>query len=498
MFTRNTSKKKATNASPTAMLVTTTLTIDTEETTATLPPIKQATSPSKSFIEKFTNHEPISPSHESERGNLNILPRSGSTDEEHPVRSSDERSMVAKTLSIMHLMKDSKAPKTNDLISSTEEYQRDLNGALKFRLEDMKDEKENNTALSYYDLGLNYMKIAHTNDILKQEDDATRNRQSALEAFDQAISLASDNPNELALYSANKAKCLYNMYDANDENDERLHEAKTLAEKYSNAGVANETLGYIYTCYGNYEKALSYFERSLQDHEYKAAHKILSLYDQTVVLAALGRKEEALARFKRAEGKKLPIEIDTEDKILITEIRTEKYKDYIFKLAKSAHSGGRLRSISDSSTPDDESIAVLLDQQEKELRSVTVALLPGTKSQLNKADEGLTTIKQQTSAIHKKIAIDSRPYLNDQTKLQRAINKHTAFNDNDLEEIQKAIKNDSRLSNFSNEIQMFLNATYAGSQAVLSKEVAGQASNQYGLGSWIASKAGITPLYQFN
>lgn len=471
---RYSQKKTAKHTSPTV----TNLTINTGD-------IHQITE--QSFLSRMTTrnlNKPISPHHSD---NLNVLP-SISAEEDSSPKPLQEGSMVARTLSKMHLMKGTNTNNNSTLLSLTEAYQKDLTGALKSRLTELEEDSSNSTysvSILWYYIGLNHMKLAHTNDIMRQDDTATHNREEALKAFDKAIELGSnDDTSALGVYNANKAKCLYNMHDANNENDTRLNEAKILAEEYSNIGVANETLGYIHTLYGNYAKALEYFIKSLEDPQYKAAHKILSLYDQTVLLAALGKKEEAIALFQRAERKKLPSDIDTEDKILITEIRTKKYKDYIIKLANSANNGGRLRSVSETSAPDDESLAGLIQKHAQELNTVTVGLLPGTKVQLDTVDTGLTVVQQSTSEIHKKIALESRPYLNDITKLQHAILNNSSSDINKLKTIQQEISANSQLRMFSEEIQTFLNAAYAGSQAVLSKEVAGQATNHFGWAAW--------------
>lgn len=425
--------------------------------------------------EESRHPSPISPN--SKKISYTFFGRSSSTEAESSPNKPTlaQKPIVNRLFSSMNILRNHDSTQQN-LIDATKEYQKSLEKSLEFILEDMKGETLN--AASCGNLGIVYMKLARLNDINKQTDNADDNRAKAVSSFDEAISLSQDQ-SDLILYKTYKAKCLYHMG--------RLDEAELLSENPT-TGLAYENLGYIYTLRGQYAQALESFELSLKANpEYKKSHKILSYYNQAVLLATLGRKEEALTRFETANKKKIPVDIDEEDRILINEIRTKSYHEHITKLAELAHSGSRVRNLSEGSYSDNTTGEV---EQQRAIKAVAVAILPGTKIQMDAVPQNLESLSKTVTTRQQAASKETKPHLNNLQKLQEKINiiqQNTNNTDIDLSSQKQMIESDPRLQHFSSEIQLVLKASYHACLVISSDEIEGKNAGAAGWGAWIIS-----------
>lgn len=319
------------------------------------------------------------------------------------------------------------------------DFEKQLNNNLTFLLEQKEDTLF--TASLYCDLASVYQKLAKV-DVLLNRDSSIFHKKldEALEYFQKAITHADKaNNKDLAEYHANRAKCYYSYNNHLEAKAECLNSMGYNKKNYT----AHEVMGYIHKSEGNYELALASFEQSASDKKHNI-HYIVSLYNQSITLAALGRQEEALLKFKVANTISLS-KLEMEDQILAAEMHNPKYELLIKELASLSSKHTLLNS------PRNASIQAMVNDIE-----------PGSSS-----PSKIESYSQKLSSLVQELKEERTAHLNDTHKLTSLLLKRSESGGDDVSEADRhLIKTDTDLHAFYTEIKRRLNVTYNTTQSI--------------------------------
>lgn len=392
------------------------LSVDTEEHEGSLNSSEQITKPERQ------------PSNESTRSSVDDLPTT--------FHSSPRTSManIIYRLSAHKLTYNKEAQKL--LIKDFEEQ---LHNNLRCLL-DQKNDIEF-TAELYYELGSVYQKLAKVDDLLsRQEHQFKYNLLHALKYFGKAIThtdKTSQNYNDLAKYHSYQAKCFYTLNQHDDARKECLDALAYNAQDYT----AHEIMGYIHKSEGHYNLALASFKKSAADK--KNVHYVVSLYNQSTALAALGKQEESLCKLKIANSISLSSNLEIEDKILAGEMLNPEYQTLIRELASLSSKQATL------GTPRNQSIQAMVNE-----------IHPGSSS-----PSKIDSYSQKLSSMAQELKAERTEHLNNKEKLEAELEKLKSGTD--ISEIAKdTIKSDPDLEAFYTELKRHLNATYKTTQSI--------------------------------
>lgn len=420
----------------------------------------------------LNNSTPISPTSAKKQAKMNLFNifSSRSPDEDIPNTHNTKTTFT-------FLRRSASTDNDNESFeSATKRHQKELEEKCSSLLAKINLDRDNSQL--HYEIGSIYMKLARTNDIMQEQEAATANRASAIKSLDYAINLiAHTNHAQLALYRAQKAKCLYQM--------DRLTESKQLChevlELRPTLGLAHETLGYIHRSQGNYEQALVNFNNSLSDTE----HKVICLYNISNVLTALGREKEALEMLYKAKEKSSKTKYypeDPADRNLIHEMQTPEYETRVKALAGILATDVRVRSSSGSENANQELINDTIN-----------TLAPGTKNRIdNTVDNKIESLQARIDFLEaeaikaKKMEIENieaaqLAHLRDNNARAAALN---AVQQREWALSQTKIKENPELYAFHNEIIRLLGDEFSASKVTHNGRIADQSTGILGWLGW--------------
>lgn len=323
----------------------------------------------------------------------------------------------------------------NDLLSSFDDQ---LRNNLKLLL-DQKKEGGFSGAL-YYELGAIYQKQYKVNEILgRNTEESNDNITKAISYFDKAIRYTPKTPenhNVLAKYHAHRAKGFYSR----DENEDARTECLAAFAYNTKDYDAHEVMGYIHRSEGKYHLALSSFDQSSSNNK-KDIHYVKALYNQSIVLAALGKQEEALLKFNLANS--MPTgRLDLEDKLLAMAMRDPEYQNLIRDLVELSNEQASL------DTPRNASINDIVNN-----------IYPGSSSPTK-----IGGYSQKLSSLVQDLENKKTAHLNDNIKMRATLKKLESKEYGYIDKSER--KQDVDLDTFYTEVKKLLIARYHAAEVI--------------------------------
>lgn len=411
------------------------------------------------------------------QGNESI---SGSVDAEMPSRhrqvsedhsienlSQNEESPTSRAQSILDVFSVRKISDYNrgEQINLIQDYKAQLDDSLLDLQRATKERCYISNAETYYQYGLIYKKLARVDDLLGEDEDVSyHKREKAIKYFDKAIRKSMEKDfgknighevyyfsnkestahKVLAKYYSTKAKCLYAM-----DQISKAEQACSDAITYNPTDcVAYEVKGYIYKAKGEYVLALEAFKQSEGTHK-DNIHYVVSLYNQSITLAALGKQDAALHKLQMANNMSSGLHLETEDQILAGEMHNPEYEELIRELATIARKKALLN------TPQNQSVRGILEE-------INIGV---NYNKTIKISQELSHIMQNLNQQELEVRAKKTAHLRDGKKLADAIQRLESYED--LDSINKKdISADHDLNAFYKKLHQTLYNTYIAAQVI--------------------------------
>lgn len=331
-----------------------------------------------------------------------------------------------------------------------DQYDRDLKEGLIF----LGDSPKNIAASAshFFRVGQIYKKLALVDDLYGRDHNISiEKRVNALIHFDKAINrldkechlseISDSKYREVkATYHATKAKCLYDMKEMNLA----FAECSESISVDNNNGLAHEVMGYLHRTNGAFTEASKEFASSSKIYsETNDPHYVISVFHESIALAALGNQVKALLAYDIVTTYQNK-ELDMGDQIFLQKLHNPTYQILIIKLAAISQN----KHITPEQKSSLEKIASTFDFESFSSKSTE------STDELNELYNELERKKQELEE-------SSRVNFKNQEKLANSSRElEEARMDRSKSDISTIIHSDTYRNSFYKEVQSIFNDSY--------------------------------------